>query len=419
MERRMLLPGVWLTAVQTDKFKTACLSVNLLRPLCREEASLNALLPSVLLRGTREYPDMQAISAYLDDLYGATLGSLVRKRGEVQMVGLYADCLEDALAGEPVLADLVAFMGQALLDPALENGQFRADYVDGEKLNLINTIAARINNKRAYATSRLISQMCAAEAYGVDRLGTAEAVEAITPGSLTAHWKKFLETSTVEIFYMGSADTDTVAELFRAALQNLPRGELVPVSTQVVRQAGPLQEITEAMEVTQGKLVMGLRTGRCGLDPDYPALLVLNTVLGGGVSSKLFLNVREKLSLCYYAGSTLDKTKGLLLISSGIETANYEAAKTEILAQLDACKTGDITDEELEKARRYILFAYDSAMDSPGSLENYYVGQAIDGLDESLAQLSDRVRAVTREDVVAAAQGLQLDTIYFLKGVEA
>jgi predicted Zn-dependent peptidase len=164
---------------------------------------------------------------------------------------------------------------------------------------------------------------------------------------------------------------------------------------------------------------MGLRTGRCGLDPDYPALLVLNTVLGGGVSSKLFLNVREKLSLCYYAGSTLDKTKGLLLISSGIETANYEAAKTEILAQLDACKTGDITDEELEKARRYILFAYDSAMDSPGSLENYYVGQAIDGLDESLAQLSDRVRAVTREDVVAAAQGLQLDTIYFLKGVEA
>ncbi len=419
MERRMLLPGVWLTAVQTDKFKTACMSVNLLRPLRREEASLNALLPSVLLRGTRNCPDMQKISAYLDSLYGASLDSLVRKRGEVQTVSFFADCLEDDLAGEPILAQLVAFLGQVLLDPLLEDGLLCPDYVEGEKLNLINMIQAKINDKRAYASARLISQMFASEAYGVDRLGTTQDVAAITAEALTAHWHKILAESRVEIFYMGSAAPSVAAELFCTALQDLPRAQFTPIGTQVIRQAGPLQEITEDMEVTQGKLVMGLRTGICGADEEYPALIVLNTVFGGGVSSKLFLNVREKLSLCYYVGSSIDKSKGVMLISSGIETDQYAAAKAEILRQLEACRTGDISDSEMQIAQRYLLTSYSAAMDSPGSLENFYIGQAIDGFTYHLQDLAARVEAVTKDQVVAAANRLQLDTIYFLKGVEA
>lgn len=419
MERRMLLPEVYLTAVQTDKFKTACLSMNLLRPLSQEEASLNALLPDVLLRGTRSCPDINAISARLDTLYGASLDGMVRKRGEVQTVSFFADCLEDSLAGEAVLADLIAFMGEILLDPLLENDCFLQEFVEGEKLNLINTIESKMNDKRSWASSRLVQLMCAEEAFGVDRLGTTEAVESITAVSLTAHWKRILTHSRIEIFYMGSAGTDAVAAMFQAALRNLPRGIPDFTGTSVQKQAGPLREVIESMEVSQGKLVLGLRTGCSGADPEYPALIFLTTIFGSGISSKLFRNVREKLSLCYYATASLDRNKGIMLISSGIEPADYETAKRAILAELEACKNGDITDDELNKARQYLLSSYRSAMDSPGSLESWYTGRAIDGADRSLQEEAALLNAVSREEIIAAANRLQLDTVYFLKGEES
>ena len=182
MERRIeILPGVTLTAVQTEKFKTGCFSINFLRPLRREEAAANALIPSVLLRGSERCPDLRSIAARLDELYGASAGTLVRKKGEVQMTGFYADFIEDALAGEPVFAPMLDFIGELLLRPRLEDGCFVRDYVESEKRNLANAIVSRVNDKRTYATSRLIRIMCAGEAYAVPRLGELEDVEAITP----------------------------------------------------------------------------------------------------------------------------------------------------------------------------------------------------------------------------------------------
>ena len=156
-KRTELFPGVWLNTVRTDRFKTGCFSINLLRPLTMEDASPNALLPSVLLRGCGSYPDMQAISTRLDELYGASVGTLVRKKGEVQTVGLYADFLEDNYAGgEPLFREVLDFVRQLIFDPCMEQVGFVSDYVDGERLNLSNAIASRINEKRAYAVSRLL-----------------------------------------------------------------------------------------------------------------------------------------------------------------------------------------------------------------------------------------------------------------------
>ena len=418
MERKMLFPGVYLTAIQTDKFKTACISLNLLRPLSAEEASLNALLPDVLLRGTMTCPDMEAISARLDTLYGASLDGMTRKRGEVQTVSFLADFLEDSLAGEPVLAEMTDFLGDILLNPLLVDGCFSEEFVAGEKQNLINAIESEINDKRTYSSARLIQIMCADESYGVNRLGTVQAVSAITAPELTAHWKKVLAQSRMEIFYMGSAAPDTVSSLLRHALRELPRGEPVPVRTEVRRQAAPLKTVTESMEVTQGKLVLGLRTGCCSADPDYPALIFLTTLFGSGVSSKLFRNVREKLSLCYYASASVDRNKGIMLISSGIESENYETAKSAILDELEACKAGNITDDEMEKARRYLLSSYASALDSPGSLESWYIGRAVEESDLTIQEEAALLAEITREDVVAASSKIQLDSIYFLKGAE-
>ncbi|MBO6055283.1 MAG: insulinase family protein, partial [Oscillospiraceae bacterium] len=209
-----ILPGVRMAAVQTDKFKTGFFSVNLLRPLCREEAALNALLPSVLLRGSREHPSMRKISAWLDSLYGASAGSFVRKRGEVQSVGFYADFLSDHLTpgGEEILRPMIDFTAGILLRPAMRKGTFLKSYVEGEKTNLINDIEASLNEKRAYASRQLIRTMCADEAYGVSRMGEAEEVRAITRESLLEHWQGILETSRMEIFYLGTEDPERVAD---------------------------------------------------------------------------------------------------------------------------------------------------------------------------------------------------------------
>ena len=415
-----ILPGVRMAAVQTDKFKTGFFSVNLLRPLCREEAALNALLPSVLLRGSREHPSMRKISAWLDSLYGASAGSFVRKRGEVQSVGFYADFLSDHLTpgGEEILRPMIDFTSGILLRPAMRKGTFLKSYVEGEKTNLINDIEASLNEKRAYASRQLIRTMCADEAYGVSRMGEAEEVRAITRESLLEHWQRILETSRMEIFYLGTEDPERVADAFREAFDGLPRGKALTVpQTRVVRQAGQTRYVREQLDVTQGKLCMGFRTGITGADPDYPALVLLNAVFGGGTTSKLFTQVREARSLCYYASSGIEKHKGLLTVSAGIDFDRYEEALSAILEQLDHCRNGEISEEEFLAARRSLDAGIRMQADAPGALESYYLGQAVSGLSESLDDLRVRLLAVTREELARAAEKLSLDTVYFLEGV--
>ncbi len=420
-ERMKLLPGVYLRAVQTDKFKTGCMSINFLRPLCREEAAKNALLPAVLLRGTQKNPDIMHISKMLDELYGATVGTLVRKKGEVHTCGFYADFIEDkyTLDGENVFAEVCAFMRELLMEPVMENGAFSRNFVEGEKINLEHTIAAEINDKRTYAVARLLRTMCANEQAAVPRLGDRKSVEAITPENLWEHYQNILETSQVELFYMGSKSAEEVAEVMTKMLEGLPRGELVSVGTEIVRTAGEVKEISEAMDVTQGKLSIGFRTGCTCQDPEYPALQLLNAVFGSGVTSKLFQNVREKMSLCYYASSSMEKYKGLMVVSSGIEFDKYEVAKNEILRQLEDCRQGNITEAELEQARTYLISAFRIAKDRPGSVDDFYLGQMITGANETIDDQIEALRRVTAEEVVAAAQKITLDTIYFLKGAEA
>ena len=243
--RTEILPGVYLTAVQSDKFKTGCFSLNLLRPMKKEEAAANALIPSVLLRGSETCPDIASISAKLDELYGASVGTLVRKKGEVQLVGFYCDYVQDEYVDEPVFAPVMAFLAELLLHPWLENGIFPEAVVDSEKLNLENAMLSRINDKRTYAASQLIRTMCAGQPYGIPRIGEPEDLKNITAKSLYAHYRDLLATSRVELFYMGSLSPEAVTKVLQAALAELPRAEVfVPVGTTPAPQARPVQEKT-------------------------------------------------------------------------------------------------------------------------------------------------------------------------------
>ena len=411
--RTEILPGVYLTAVQSDKFKTGCFSLNLLRPMKKEEAAANALIPSVLLRGSEHCPDIASISAKLDELYGASIGTLIRKKGEVQLVGFYCDYVQDEYVDEPVFAPVMAFLAELLLNPRLENGAFPEAVVDSEKLNLENAMLSRINDKRTYAASQLIRTMCAGQPYGIPRIGEPEDLKNITAKSLYAHYRDLLATSRVELFYMGSLSPEAVTKVLQAALAELPRAEVfVPVGTTPVPAARrPLQEKTERLDVTQGKLSLGFFTDITAKDPRYPALVL--------ATSKLFTNVREKMSLCYYASASFEKFKGVLSVSSGVEFSKLETAKTEILRQLEACKAGDITDAELESARGYLVSDLKIAMDSPGRLDDYYMGQILLEQDGTMEDLASAIARVTKQEAADAIQALRLDTIYALEGVTA
>lgn len=424
VKRTQLAPGVCLTAVRTDKFKSAVLSISLLTPLCRETASVNAMVPYVLRRGTREHPDMNALSKVLDELYGGNIEPMVRKKGETQCVGFVGSFLDDAytLNGEAILEPAAGLMGELLLRPYTREGAFCPDYTAGEKANLIDRIRAQINEKRQYSVQKLIQSMCEDEAHGVDRMGDEKSAAEVTPQSLWAAYQRLLEQARIEVYYCGSAEAERVEGALKTALAGLPVNEEREALSCDVKPRpgqGAPRLVEEAMDVTQGKLAMGFRTGgACIWEDDFPALMVFNALYGGTTTSKLFMNVREKLSLCYFASSILEKFKGLLLVSSGIEFEKYEQAKKEILAQLEACRRGEIEDWELTGAIRSIVSALRTTLDSQGGMEDYWLGQAVAGRGEEPEELARRVEAVSKKDVVAMAKRMELDTIYFLKGRE-
>ncbi|MCD7947493.1 MAG: insulinase family protein [Oscillospiraceae bacterium] len=422
MTSRGLSQGVHLTALHTEKFKSSFLSIQLLAPLAADTASRFALLPSVLRRGTARYPDMQSLAAALDALYGGSIDPFVRKKGDTQMISLVGTFLDDAYTGgERLLEPFAALMGDMLLGPALEKGRFRPDYFESEKRNLINEIKGQMNDKRRYAQNRVIEEMCAGEPFGVHELGTAEEAGAISLDDLWTAYQDLLQNAGIEVFYCGSAEPERVEEALRAALQDLPEGKAryAPARPQ---QAGPPQTprfVEEKLDVTQGKLTMGFRTGVTMVDAQYPALVLLNAVYGGTATSKLFMHVREELSLCYYASSSLLGTTGLMLVNSGIEFQQFERAKEEILRQLQACKDGDFDANELEGARRAAVSACRALTDSLHQLEDYWLKQAVTDGQEAPEAFIGRLEAVTRDEVIACARNIQLDTVYFLNGKEA
>ena len=413
-----LFPGITLRCISDQRFKHGCLSLQMIRPMCRQEAALNALLPAVLLRGTTQYPDLRAITLRLDDLYGAGVGTLVRRVGDRQTTGFYCSFTEDrfAMEGDAILAPFVDFVGQLLLDPVLEEGGFRADYVDSEKKNLIATIASQLNDKRSYAMSRLMHHMCREDSFGVPRLGSREAVAAIEPKQLYDHYRKILRESPVELFYVGSASAERVAQLLRPLFADLERS-CITLAPQTAFQCPEGGSYGEEMELNQGKLCMGFVTPVTIRDQEFVAMQIMNLVFGGGVTGKLFMVIREQMSLCYAIGSAYHGTKGILTVSAGIDSNQEETVRQAVLEQLELCCRGQITPEELDSAKEALISSLLTIHDSPGAMENYYASAVQSGLKLSVQEYMQAVRRITVQQVAEAAGKLRLHTTFFLKGV--
>ena len=419
IETLRLLDGVTLRCVRDHRFKQAALSIQFVRPMLREEAALNSLLPAVLLRGSESYPDIRAITNRLDELYGASVGTIIRRVGDYQTTGFFCGFMEDrfALEGEQILEPMMALVRDLLRQPLLEDGVFRRDFVEGEKKNLIAVIDAERNDKRAYAGSQMIRIMCREDSFSIPRLGDRDSAGAITPEELYRHYGNMLRESPVELFYVGSAEAQTVAEAVKPLFEGLER-RVMTLPAQTAYHAVEPAEHTEMMDVSQGKLCMGFTTPVTLRDPDFVTMQLLNLIFGAGMTSKLFMHIREKLSLCYDIGSGYHGAKGILSVSAGIDCQEKDRVIREIEAQLEACRKGEITEAELEAAKQAMYSSIRSIHDSPGGIEGFYATAALSGMALTPEQYRAEVEQTTVAQIAAVARDIKLHTVYFLKGVQ-
>ncbi len=422
IQQTELMSGVTLTGIRTDQFKSSYFSVRVLTPLCEETAALNAVLPFVLRRGTARFPDMTALSAQLDEMYGGVIAPAVRKCGDMQCIGFDATFLDDAYVpdGTVILERATTLLGELLLDPATKNGRLRQEYVLSERDNLVRLIQSVRNDKRQYVMERLVEEMYAGDAYAIGRLGTLACAEKITPKKLYAQYRELLSNAQIELFYCGSMSMERVTMAWKSALMGLPRARTY-YETETNHRYFPTQAervFTEAMDVSQCKLQIGFQTGIAMTDPLYPPMLVFNAMFGSSTNSRLFLHVREKRSLCYYASSSMDSLKGLIMASCGVDASKLQEAKCEILAQLGALQAGDFTAQELDAAKKSVLNALRSAADEQSSLCSLWLRDRAAGLRFDLQLLIDRVSEVTSGEVVAAAMQVRLNSSFCLMPAE-
>ena len=412
--------AITLHYMPTNKFTTDYFSIHFSLPLREETVTGYSLLTKLFKKGCRAYPTQASLAKALEELYSATINISVSKQGEQQVVSLGTETLSSRFVFDdtPVADKANQLLCDVLTDPYLEDGVFSSAYVAREKVALKNQIRAAINNKNTYALKRCREIMCEGEAYSLALDGTEEAVELLTPASLYSLYLDMLRTASIEFFYIGSDPVTVVEERIAALLARFPARAPVKAETVIMPEAKRVKRVTESVSAVQGKLAIGFRTG---LTPestrrDKDAVLLFNLLYGASPVSKLFMNVREKLSLCYYCASRNDTAKGVLFVYSGIENANAQKAEEEILFQLQQIQNGAVTEEELLCAKRTLRDLTRSVSDSPSAIEQWYLTRLASRDNRSPEQVYEDFEMLTVEDAQRAAKRVTLDTVFFLFG---
>ena len=418
-------PGVRFCAIRAERFKTSRLVLQMALPLRLGQPAItaaNALLPYILHRSCAAYPKPRMLESRLAELYGARLAAYVQKQGEAQVLNIALTAIDDrfALSGEAVAAGCAALLLNLLFEPNLQgvgdDAIFPEQSVALEKRLLIEQLESEEGNKWQYAGNRMDALMCSREAYGLNPKGEKAAVAALTPADITKAWKNALETAPIQITLVADSDGEDVRRAIEARFAGQTRAPVMP-ETEFVEAAGEEKFVREEQPVEQAKLYIGLRAGtkNC-LDKRY-AMEIMVDLFGGAPYSKLFLNVREKMSLCYAVGARLHELKGLIVVRAGIDTDKADEAKKEILRQLRLMQEGGFTDEELSISIRSFCDGIRSGADTPEQLASWYGIYGMGMYEDEPASREEfcaQVENVTREEVIETAKGVTLDTIYLL-----
>ena len=427
-----LSQNLTLRLCQTEKFKTEMLSLSAVLPIEGQKPYMTSLLLSVLLRGTQSYPDISSLNRRLDYLFGTELSVRNFYRGDAQVFGLCANVLgkeylpDDAPEREELLGKVIKIMREVFFFPVLdENGLLRASYVESEKQLQCDAIRAKKNHPQSYAIDRCRQLTFDNEPCGIPLYGTEEEVMAVTPEELTAYWKDLTQNLSLHAFYVGASDAESVVASLASGLQlenitaePMQKGKAAAIPlTDVAKipRRESEQRICEDLPVHQSALVLSLRTPAAVQDDGFFACAFYNELLGSSSPvSKLFVNVREKLGLCYSCFSTYNAYKSVLTICCSLENDRLGEAEKEIRAQLAALAAGDITDAEWQAAQKSMENAYRQLSDSPSATEVYFLGRALAGVPISPEEGSARIATLTREDIARVAQQMKIDTVFVL-----
>ena len=413
-----LCDSVSLTAIKTDKFKTGMISFSLALPMKKEISAYNKLLCGILRRGSSAFPSMSDLNRRLDELYASSVEIKNSRLGKNDLLVFSAEMLDNTFVTDntDILDGVVQLLADMILHPLLENGVFPEKSLSKEKINSQDSIRAAINNPKLYAMIKCSDMLRADDPDFPDVENLFNIVSNTDPKTLHDHYEKLLTKASLNVFYIGSEDTERVSDIIKLHFSDF-HGIQAPLTPIKPEKFVKLKDVTEAFEASQGKLCLGFRSNVVLSDGDkYFATVLFNEILGGSPASKLFMNVREKLGLCYYCSSSYDSYSGNITVSSGINVDAVECAKREILRQLDDIKKGNISDTELVAAKLSITHWYRQMYDYPSDLFSFYSSRSMLGIDAYPEDYLKKFDSVTKEQITEIANGVILDTVFFLKG---
>ncbi|WP_341519158.1 EF-P 5-aminopentanol modification-associated protein YfmF [Bacillus paramobilis] len=412
------LGGLRVHIIPTDKYKTNTFVFRLKAPLNEETVTERALLPYVLQSATEKLPSVIRLRQYLEELYGSSLAVDVSKKGEDHIISIYVDIANEVYLHDapPLFEKALSMLSDIVLHPAIEGNGFLPSIVESEKRALLQRIEATYDDKMRYANERLIEEMCKVEPYRLSANGKKESVSSITSESLYQYYQKVLAEDEMDLYIIGDISknaVDLVNKYFSISARPARERNVL-----LHKRNNEEKEVVEKQELKQSKLHIGYRTFITYKDEDYFALQLFNGLFGGFSHSKLFVNVREKNSLAYYAASRFESHKGLLFVMSGIEAKNYEKAVEIIKEQMLAMQNGDFSEEEMHQTKSVIQNQILEAIDTPrGFVEMLYHG-IISERTRPVEEWLTGIESVTKEEIVKVAKNIELDTIYFLHGTE-
>ncbi|WJE44844.1 pitrilysin family protein [Bacillus halotolerans] len=410
--------GLTAHIVETEKFKTVSLIFKMLAPLTKEQVTKRALFPHVLLRGTESRPKTAELRSYLDELYGTSVSADLSKKGEQHVITFRLEIPNEKYLKDqtPLLEKGLQLLAEIVFSPALEAGVFQSQYVDQEKRTLKQRIQAVYDDKMRYSNLRLIQEMCKNEPYSLHVNGEIDDVDAITADQLYETYRHAIQKDQLDLYVVGDVDRKQVQAAIEQYFQTEER-TLEAFANNHAEQPEP-KEVIDEEDVKQGKLNIGYRTNITFTDQDYSALQVFNGMFGGFSHSKLFINVREKASLAYYAASRIDSFKGLLMVMSGIEVKNYKQAVSIIAEQFQAMKNGEFSEQDISQTKAMIRNQVLETIDTAYGLSEFLYQQAAAQVDIPIEDFLANIERVTKEDIIKVGEKIQLDTTYFLKGTE-
>ena len=415
MKRENLAPGVFLNTLDGQKFNRCRITIRFQYPACRETATASAVLPLVLERCCADYPDMTLLSRRLAKLYGADLSVDNSTNGANRVLTVSVTGIKDefALEGEDLTAEYADLVFGVAFRPYLVNGRFDEEALAIERGKLRQQLQAEVNDKRLYCVRQARRRFFGDSLAGVERDGYLEEVDGVTPQLLTQVYEEMLCRASIEVTAIGAKD-ETVRRLLLAALEGRKRDWQAPLPGLFMPRRQPDHQV-ETMDMVQAKLCLLFTAGRCTGAQEIAASRLAMALYGGSVTSRLFLNVREKQSLCYYCSSSYTSVTGCMMVDSGVEPANARKAEAAILKELAQLCDGPITDEEMEDCRRGLLSSLESVEDSLSGLEGWYFAEIARGGPVSTpAQARAALEQVTKEQVRQVLRQFTLSVSYLL-----